>query len=55
VANLYLRYGAGRHKWEQEKLEGRKMLENAAEFHFSAACCVGWHRKNNEKFAIFLR
>jgi hypothetical protein len=27
--------------WEQEKLEARKMLENAAESHTSGARCVG--------------
>jgi hypothetical protein len=28
--------------WEQEKLEARKMLENAAESHTSGARFVGW-------------
>jgi hypothetical protein len=28
------------HAWEQEKLEARKMLENAAESHTSGARCV---------------
>jgi hypothetical protein len=28
--------------WEQEKLEARKMLENAADSHTSGARCVGW-------------
>jgi hypothetical protein len=28
--------------WEQEKPEARKMPENAAESHQSAARCVGW-------------
>jgi len=27
--------------WEQEKLEARKILENAAESHTSGARCVG--------------
>ena len=29
--------------WEQEKLEARKMLENAAESHTSGARFVSWH------------
>jgi hypothetical protein len=29
--------------WEQKKLEARKMLENGAESHLSAARCVGCH------------
>jgi len=28
--------------WEQEKLEARKMLENAADSHTSGARFVGW-------------
>jgi hypothetical protein len=28
--------------WEQEKLEARKILENAAESHTSGARFVGW-------------
>jgi hypothetical protein len=33
--------------WEQEKLEARKMLENAAESHTSGARFVGWRENLN--------
>ncbi len=40
----YLRVGGGVDSaCEQEKLEARKMLENAAESHTSGACCVRPH------------
>ena len=37
----YLRVGGVDNAWEQEKLEARKMLENAAESHTSGARFVG--------------
>jgi len=36
--------------WEQEKLEARKMLENAAESHTSGARFVGQPHAKNEYF-----
>jgi hypothetical protein len=36
--------------WEQEKLEARKMLGNAAESPASSACFVGWRFSNRRLF-----
>jgi hypothetical protein len=42
--------------WEQEKLEARKILENAAESHTSGARFVrphGWQKKLTDKKNVF--
>ena len=41
--------------WEQEKLEARKMLENAAESHTSGARFVSPLFAINERFGILLQ
>ena len=38
--------------WEQEKLEARKMLENAAESHTSGARFVGWRAVVQDSLAV---